>query len=240
MKSKFKTIGPSWAHIPKVRAITVLAKSDDIDFVSFAGNFDSTSFCKQSIEEFINPKVPIHWLKQVHGNLVLKLPDDAAVEADAAFTNTSKVVCAVRTADCLPIVFSNMNGSKVGIVHAGWRGLEKGIIEKLLLRFDEVPENILVWIGPGIAQKSYEVGPEVEEAFTKISDAYKVAFMPSKDNRFLADLYKIAKIQLQNLGINLNNVSGAEWDTYTDLDLHSSRRNGKLSGRMATLVWIED
>lgn len=235
----FNIIEPNWPKIPNVKAMTVLGISKTGDFVSFAGEFENVYRDKLKIETNINPVKPIHWLKQVHDNKIIELPYASENEADGAFTNEPGVVCAVRTADCLPIVFANLKGTRVGVAHAGWRGLEKNIISSMLQKFSDCINDTFVWIGPGIAQENYEVGPEVREAFIRTDLKFDTAFKKGNGDRFFADVYEIAKIQLLRLGIKPENISGAEWDTFSNNELHSSRRDGKHSGRMATLVWIQ-
>jgi len=235
----FESIGPNWNEIPKVKAFTTLAKSETNQFITFAGESEKSKLSKKYLEEFISPKKPIHWLKQEHNNVVLELPNENTTEADGAMTSETGIVCAVRTADCLPIVFCNSNGSKVGIVHAGWKGLERDIISNFIKKFKINSLNILAWIGPGISMKSYEVGNEVYEVFIKKDLVYKSAFEQTSKDKFHLDISKVAKIQLLSAGLVPENISGAEWDTFTDLRFHSSRRDGSNSGRMATVVWIE-
>lgn len=239
MNNYFKTIGPNWSHIPNVSAYTILARSNSNNLVYFNGSSLISEESKKRLEDWISPKTKIHWIKQVHGNKVIELPQSNEIEVDGTFTSAPGVVCAVRTADCLPIVFTNSLGTKVGIVHAGWRGLHKEIIKEMVHKLSVPLDSIYVWIGPAIAKESYEVGIEVYNNFVYLNPEYKDAFTNNDKGKFQADLYLIAKKQLINLGINQLHISGGNEDTYTNLDFHSSRRDGDISGRMATVVWIK-
>ncbi|KEJ11610.1 hypothetical protein AB79_3267 [Escherichia coli 6-175-07_S1_C3] len=115
------------------------------------------------------PSKPV-WLEQVHGRDVLKLTGEpyASKRADASYSNTPGTVCAVMTADCLPVLFCNRAGTEVAAAHAGWRGLCAGVLEETVSCFADNPENILAWLGPAIGPRAFEVGAEVREAFMAV------------------------------------------------------------------------
>jgi len=112
------------------------------------------------------PSKPV-WLEQVHGKTVLTLSGEpyASKRADASYSNTPGTVCAVMTADCLPVLFCNRAGTEVAAAHAGWRGLCAGVLEETVACFTDKPENIIAWLGPAIGPDAFEVGPEVRDAF---------------------------------------------------------------------------
>lgn len=237
MKFDFRLLKPDW-NIPNVKAFTVLALSTNSSFVDFNINNLNGQYFRQKLEEYINPKYPINWLKQVHGNSIIELPDKKIQEADGSFTTQKGVVCEVVTADCLPIVFANFSGSIVGIVHAGRRGLHKNIISNLVDKLNVPIDEIIVWIGPGISQKNYLVSEDIRQDFIKSSIEFDIAFK-FESNKYLMDLHKIAKMQLLCLGILNKNIYGAEWDTFSSNLMHSARRDKTNSGRMVTVVWLE-
>lgn len=239
MENIFKMVKPNWDFIPNVQAFTILAKSVGDKIVTFSSDSEAAILYRRKIEELIMPIKPIHWLKQIHSDIIISLPNSTVVEADGSFTKDPGIICAVRTADCLPIVFSNAQGTMVGIVHAGWKGLYKDIIYRFIEKFEETPNNIYAWIGPGISQISYEVGQEVKDLFIQKDTKFRSDFKEGKAGRFHADLYQIAKYQLMDCGLQLQNISGAIWDTFTDSSLHSARRDGEKSGRMATIIYIK-
>ncbi|MBT3308928.1 MAG: peptidoglycan editing factor PgeF [Gammaproteobacteria bacterium] len=178
------------------------------------------------------------WLNQVHGTTVVELPFSPAVipRADGCWTQQPQFPCAVLTADCLPILLTNRRGSQVAALHAGWRGLAAGVVAQGVQRFDDDRDQILAWIGPAIAQPSYEVGEEIREIFCQQDERAEGCFDPSEKGHWLASMVDLAKLRLQQIGVET--VYGGGWDTGTDSDFFSYRRDG-ITGRFATLIWIE-
>lgn len=157
-------------------------------------------------------------------------------EADAAVTRTPGVVLAIQTADCLPVLFCAEDGSEIAAAHAGWRGLSAGVLENTLQAMRTPRGEILAWLGPAIAAQSYEVGDEVREAFVAHDLASSTAFTPTRPGHWLCDLYELARQRLRAAGVT--RIFGGNLDTFTDPRLHSYRRDGARSGRMANLIWI--
>ncbi len=185
----------------------------------------------------------IQWLSQVHGHRVIKAGQESIPEADATWTEQPGVACAVMTADCLPVLLAARDGRCVAAVHAGWRGLLNGVIEETV---EQLPVNggeLTVWLGPAIGPEEFEVGAEVRAMFVDsaasadLNDT-KRSFQPSArtTNRFMADIYNLARIRLRSKGIS--EVSGGDLCTVRDSRLFSYRRDG-TTGRMASLIWIE-
>jgi len=233
----FRTIGPDWRYIPNVQVSTILAVSQNDESVSFRGDGDAQKH-RTLLENLLSPVQPIHWLNQKHGNTVLEYPEARDVDADGAVTSKKKIICAVRSADCLPIAFVDLKGTRVGVAHAGWKGLAGGILAQVIKRFERSPNEIAVWIGPAIAQAHYEVGPEVRQAFLVKDASYSAMFANGIGDRFFADLGAIASFQLRSLGVVAANISSSEIDTYSSDECHSSRRDGERAGRMATIAWL--
>ncbi|KNC06036.1 hypothetical protein AC791_18995 [Klebsiella sp. RIT-PI-d] len=183
------------------------------------------------------PSRPV-WLEQVHGKGVLQL-DSApylSKRADASYSATPGTVCAVMTADCLPVLFCNRAGSEVAAAHAGWRGLCEGVLEETLACFTDQPENILAWLGPAIGPDAFEVGEEVREAFvTKAAEATH-AFRPTGE-KYLADIYLLARQRLARAGVT--NVYGGDRCTFHEEQHFFSYRRDKTTGRMASFVWLK-
>ena len=190
------------------------------------------------------PAEPL-WLKQVHGCEVLRATGDAPVdtindtrgiECDASVTADSGRVCAVLTADCLPLLFCSNDGDCVAAAHAGWRGLAAGIIEQTVEQFACTNDQILAWLGPAIGPTAFEVGDDVYEVFTGAYDAGESAFTPY-DDKWLCDIYQLARDRLRRLGVE--KIYGGDYCTFNDpARFYSYRRDG-ISGRMASLIWIE-
>lgn len=187
-------------------------------------------------QELQLPNEPV-WLEQVHGSSVLSLSDKAPADntADAAYTNESGVVCAVLTADCLPVVFCDQSGSYLAVAHAGWRGLLNGVLENTLRALPIDNAEIMCWLGPAIGLNKFEVGEEVTEQFVTKDSTHKNSFHAQNDTKYLADIYQLAKNVLSSNGII--NIYGGEYCTHTQEDNFFSYRRDGQTGRMATLIW---
>ena len=183
------------------------------------------------------PSDPV-WINQTHSKISVDADSiSSIVDADASYSKKPGTVCGVLTADCLPIFISNKEGSAVGVAHAGWRGLADGIIESLIESFDCDGENLIVHLGPAISQLSFEVGSEVKSQYLSKNKNFKNCFT-HLNNKYYLDLYGAAKIVLKSLGVS--SISGGDRCTYKDSDQYFSyRRDGKCSGRMAHLIWME-
>lgn len=177
------------------------------------------------------------WLKQVHGTDVVQALPDQVLQADASWSRTPGVACTIMTADCLPALFCNRNGTQVAAAHAGWRGLAAGVLEAAVDSFSDNPDQILVWLGPAIGPQAFEVGPEVRDAFVSTHPETDQAFVPSANpGKFMADIYGLARLRLAAHGVTA--VYGGGYSTYNDERFFSYRR-GARTGRFASLVWID-
>ena len=179
------------------------------------------------------------WLQQVHSNKVVDAatinPD--AVEADAAYTTAKGVVCAVLTADCLPILFADQEGSCVGVAHAGWRGLLGGVIENTVQAMSTYARPKVAWLGPAIGPQAFEVGADVYSAYLEQRSEFEKAFTESGSDSWQMNIYEAAKIVLASADIS--NVYGGNLCTYTDHEKFYSFRRNAATGRMATLIWLD-
>jgi YfiH family protein len=177
------------------------------------------------------------WLKQVHGIDVVQATPGQVMQADASWSKIQGVACTIMTADCLPALFCNRQGTQVAAAHAGWRGLAAGVLEATVDSFADAPSQILVWLGPSIGPQAFEVGPEVRDAFMATHPETAEAFVPSVNaGKFMADIYQLARLRLAAHGVTA--VYGGGWSTYNDERFFSYRR-GARTGRFASLVWIE-
>ena len=178
------------------------------------------------------------WIKQTHSNICHRVEKShSIIEADASYTEQKGVVCAILTADCLPIFVSNKQGSFVGVAHAGWRGIVGGVIESLLKVTNANGKDLMVHLGPAISVSSFEVGAEVRDQYIDKNKSFLNCFEVSTEKIYL-DLYKAAKVVLNESGVV--SVSGGGYCTYRDRkEFFSYRRDGKKSGRMAHLIWME-
>ncbi|MBK3436365.1 peptidoglycan editing factor PgeF [Pseudomonas sp. MF7448] len=177
------------------------------------------------------------WLRQVHGVVVVEADPGRIAEADGSWTGTPGIACTAMTADCLPALFCNKSGTRVAAAHAGWRGLAAGVLEAAADSLDAAPADVLVWLGPAIGPKAFEVGPEVREAFMQQHPQTAQAFVPSHNpGKFLADIYQLARLRLAARGITA--VYGGGLCTVTDPRFFSYRRSPR-TGRFASLIWLE-
>ena len=178
------------------------------------------------------------WLGQVHGTTVVDLDQPGALgSADAAVAKRKGRVCAILTADCLPIVLTTDLGDRVAAAHAGWRGLALGVIEATVRAMDTRADRLLVWLGPAIGPRHFEVGAEVREAFVNADAKAAMAFTPNPRGRFMADLPRLARLRLENLGVS--RIYGGGECTFARTDRYYSYRRDGTTGRQATLIWRE-
>jgi polyphenol oxidase len=183
---------------------------------------------------------PLNWLNQVHSSDVVSEFAPGS-EADAAVTFTGKHACVVLTADCLPVFFCDRRATRVGVAHAGWRGLADGVLENTVAALAANPEELLVWLGPAIGARVFEVGPEVRQAFLDGHPEAAAAFVPSpyRLKHYMADLYRLARQRLASVGVT--QVFGGNLCTLSDRErFYSFRRDGAQTGRMASVIWLED
>ena len=176
------------------------------------------------------------WLRQVHGTRVLRLDQGQGAsnpEADAAVTATTNRVCAVRAADCMPVLLADESGTVVGAAHAGWRGLCAGVLENTAAAMAVPGKDLIAWLGPAIGPKVYEVGDEVRAAFKE-----KDAFSPTRPGHWLLDLYAVARRRLRSCGVE--RIFGGGYCTYSDPRRFFSYRRDGTTGRMAALIWLSE
>ncbi len=245
MPNNCNWITPSWPAPVNVHALTTLRTRGQS--LTLNANVYSTLAIAPKLQVAIamgeqlkiHAKVPADpfWLSQVHGTNVVKVSDYSLpypiVEADASVAFNDNEICAILTADCLPILFCNQAGTRIAAAHAGWRGLANGVIEATVEKMGCAPETVMAWLGPAIGPEAFEVKEDVLVAFTGHS---LHAFKPTAQGTWLANLYQLATERLRRLGIR--QIFGGEFCAYTDLNRFYSYRRSKDTGRMATLIWL--
>lgn len=183
----------------------------------------------------------LHFLNQVHGATVVPIEAvrEAAgpIEADAVTGCSPGDLCAVRTADCLPILFCARDGGEIAAAHGGWRGVRSGVVEATIDALETPASDLLVWLGPAISQENFEVGPEVREAFLDADPGADDCFRPNSRGRWQADLYGLARRRLQKRGVRA--VHGGNWCTYRDARLFHSYRRDADTGRMVSFIHLK-
>lgn len=244
--SAIELIVPEWPAPPQVRACTTtrsggvsLPPYDTLNLAMHVGDDpQAVAQNRRRLHEQLQLPAEPRWLNQVHGTCAADaaLIDASHCEADASHTALPGVVCAVLTADCLPLLLCDRAGTTVAAVHAGWRGLQAGVIEQTVRAMNIPGEELLAWCGPAIGADAFEVGPEVREAFVAADALAAHAFLPSPHGRWLADLYVLAHLRLASVGVT--EVYGGDHCTFSESQLFYSYRREGTTGRMASLIWI--
>jgi YfiH family protein len=245
IEAVIETIQPDWPAPANIQAFTTTRKGGvsqgPWQSLNLGGNCgDDPQHVRENREllQQLLPENP-HWLRQVHGTNVVTLDRGSELQqdADACVANTAEKVCAILTADCLPVLFCNEAGTKVAAAHAGWRGLAKGVLEATVAAMDCNPSDLIAWLGPAIGPNAFEVQQDVYDAFCTTNPGHAVAFRPHND-RWLADLYTLARLALAGLGVD--QLSGGQHCTYSDREKFFSYRRDGETGRIATLIWITE
>ena len=193
---------------------------------------------RRQLEQNLHLALAESWLTQVHGIEVVTLPKAGPHTADAAITSQANTACVVLTADCLPVLLCNQEGSEVAAVHAGWKGLASGVLEATLAQMTSAPDTLFAYLGPAISAPHFEVGREVLTAFTKEHHEHQQAFKPAATPEvYYADLYLLARQKLSAQGVC--NIYGGTYCTYQQEALfYSYRRDHGITGRIASLIYF--
>ena len=228
---------PDWPAPARVRALATTVSAGNLaghvgdDVAAVASN-------RAALSRHL-PEEPL-WLNQVHGIRCVRAEAAVAgIEADAVTARSPGKVCAVLTADCLPVLLCDAAGSVVAAAHAGWRGLAAGVLESTVAEMAVPGGQLLAWLGPAIGPSAFEVGDDVVAAFTADDTGAMAAFRARPNGKWHCDLYALARRRLKALG--LTRIAGGGLCTYSDGErFYSYRRDGNSnhSGRMASLIWI--
>jgi hypothetical protein len=245
MTGKVEWLEPAWPAPPPVRVLSTLRTGGtsegpyaSLNLAAHVGDHSERVAANRRLlrEAATLPGEPL-WLEQVHGTEVVEHGGRTEVpRADAAIATRSGRVCAVMTADCLPVVLADRAGTRIGIAHAGWRGLAGGVVEATIAALGCEPSELLAWLGPAIGQEAFEVGPEVRAAFLRRSPVLGGCFAGNVRGRFQADLGGLARLMLADAGVT--SVHGGGACTATDARRFFSYRRDGTTGRMATLAWL--
>lgn len=256
MEKRLETLsGPAWEHVRYFTTTRVGGYSQG-DWAGFnlgqhCGDKPSHVAKNRALLNTLLPSQP-HWLQQVHGTQLYRALRPAqqvagadyeqAPLADAAWTTAPNTVIAVLTADCLPIVIADSQGTVVGVAHAGWRGLAAGVIARLFLQLQQQagPDaHWQAWIGPAISQRYFEVGQEVYDAFVQKNSVSKCYFIAtSTPHKYMADLAGLAASQLASLAKDKLSIHLSLTCTYDKESRYYSYRRQAATGRIATLAWL--
>jgi YfiH family protein len=237
---------PEWPAPAKIKAYSSTrlggfsyAPFDSFNLAAHVGDsFADVKQNRENLREVLQLPNDPFWLSQIHSTTVVQASHEQLnLTADASYTRNINTVCAVLTADCLPLLICDKNASCVAAVHAGWKGLLGGIIEETIKVLKIPSEELLVWLGPAIGADVYEVGEEVREKFVAHDPNAQTAFQFASKNQYLMDIYSLAKQRLAHQ--NITHIYGGEFCTMTQKDKFFSYRRDKETGRMASLIFIE-
>lgn len=237
-------IQPDWPAPRRVRALSTTRQAgvslgpwSSFNLGDHVGDDPAAVHANRQRLRQLLPDEP-RWLRQVHGVCCVDAASaDPGVSADAAFTRQRGVVCAVMTADCLPILFCDDQATVVGVAHAGWRGLAAGVVETAVAAMELPGERLMAWLGPAIGPRRFEVGNEVRAVFVAADGNASEAFVPAAGGKWLCDIYRLARQRLARLGIR--RIAGADFCTAGDSQRFFSYRRDGVTGRMASLIWLE-
>ncbi|CAA9891153.1 conserved hypothetical protein [Candidatus Methylobacter favarea] len=250
-------LAPDWPAPATIHAATTL-RTGGVSRGAYASlnpalhvgdNDERVKTNRQIIKAMLDlPAEPV-WLHQIHSNLAVDAAKSVPLQpADASFSCESGIVCAVMTADCLPLLVCNTAGTHIAAIHAGWRGLLAGVISTTITAMQILSdpslckrgarEELLIWLGPAIGPDCFEVGAEVRKAFLEKSAEFITAFKKHNNGKWLADIYQLARIDLAAFGI-IDNVYGGHFCTVTEHERFYSYRRETQTGRMASLIWRE-
>jgi YfiH family protein len=239
-------IQPNWPAPPQVKAFTTtrmggfsLAPFDTFNLATHVGDNKADVIQNRNVLQRKKnlPHAPL-WLEQNHTITVVSadLPYDAYPVADASYSFLPERVCAVLTADCLPLLICDSQGTQVAAVHAGWRGLAQGIVPATVEKLRADPKNLLVWLGPAIGPEAFEVKDDVRDMFLHAKSGKAEHFKETSQGVYLADMYAMARFQLNNCGVE--QVFGGDFCTYNDPERFFSYRRNNTTGRMASVIWL--
>lgn len=238
---------PDWPAPPGVKALQTtrtggisLPPYDSFNLGDHVGDNPAAVEQNRQLLSRLMPSEPV-WLKQVHGNEVIRAEAAGChPQADACVTERKNAVCVVMTADCLPVLFCDDAASVVGAAHAGWRGLADGVLEAAVNAMQRPASSLMAWLGPAIGPSAFEVGAEVREIFLAHDAAASVAFTPPPSlvtpHKYFADIYLLARQRLQALGIT--RIYGGGECTHSDSRRYFSYRRDGVTGRMGSFIWL--
>lgn len=238
-------IEPEWAAPTVVRAFFTTRKGgvspapyDALNLGTHVGDSADVVLRNRSLVRDLLPGEPA-WLEQVHGIEVVRADAADGRRADASVSRMPGAVCVVMVADCLPVLFCDRQGRVVAAAHAGWRGLLGGVLESTLAAMQVPPGEVLAWLGPAIGPAQFEVGPEVRSAFVEHCAQDAVHFRAGQGDRWLADIFALARARLMRAGLAAGAVSGGGVCTVSDAERFYSYRRDGVCGRMGAFIWLD-
>jgi YfiH family protein len=250
-KPTFDYLIPNWPAPDNVKALVTLRSRGDssspfdcFNLASHVGdNPQQVAINRKLLVDQLNLKKEPIWLNQIHGTTVIDSSSSTEnLDADGCFSDSVDTPCVILTADCLPVLLCNQQGTRVAAVHAGWRGLCEGIIGKAINQFD-THDTVLAYLGPAISAAHFEVGSEVLSRFLlrAINETHRVAiekaFTATIRGKYLADLYALARAELEQH--NVDHIYGGSFCSFSQAEQFYSYRRNKNCGRNASLIWLK-
>jgi YfiH family protein len=244
MTPPFDWIVPEWPAPPRIKTL-ITTRNGGVSRGAFAsfnlglrtGDDPGAVTANRAYLRRLLPQEP-KWLSQQHTTTVVEVDDiHGSPAADASIARRPGTVCVIAIADCVPVLFTDQSGTLVAAAHAGWRGLAGGVLENTVRSMGVSPGEVLACLGPGIGPQAFEVGPEVRDAFVARNALAASAFAPGRSDKWLADLYALARLALARIGVT--RVHGGGLCTASDPQRFYSYRRDRITGRMAALIWRE-
>ena len=236
-------IVPDWPVPPNVRSLQTTRRGGvstaPYGSLNLGDHVGDNPLAVARNRELLSPLLPGEpvWLEQVHGTQVADADGvGCRVRADACIARHRGSVCVVMTADCLPVLLCDAQGTVVGAAHAGWRGLCGGVIEAAVRAMEVAPRSLMAWLGPAIGQAHFEVGDEVRAAFVAVQPQASSAFVPGRPGKWFADICALARLRLDALGVT--RIYGGGHCTYREHERFFSYRRDGVTGRMGTFIWL--
>ncbi|MBV52613.1 MAG: hypothetical protein CL816_00945 [Coxiellaceae bacterium] len=195
---------------------------------------------RQALTQSLHIPNEPHWLDQIHGTKIITLNSaQKNPKADGSTTQDYQQACVILTADCLPILMTNIDGTQVAAIHAGWRGLLLGIVDRAIEQFHCPANELLVWLGPCIGPLNFEINATIRQQFIQTHSAWDESFHQNDIGSWFAHLQRLAETRLQELGVE--HIHKDTRCTFEHRDtFYSYRRDGQYTGRMAHAIWLEE
>ncbi|MCU7959009.1 MAG: peptidoglycan editing factor PgeF [gamma proteobacterium symbiont of Bathyaustriella thionipta] len=237
---------PDWPAAPHVKAFSSTrtggvsaAPWDSLNLATHVNdNFQHVIHNRKLLKQNLRLPAEPCWLQQTHSKLVVEAHSAAGnIQADGSYSRQTGQVCAVLTADCMPLLMCDEKGTQVAAIHAGWRGMASGILQQAIASFQAPADEILVWMGPTIGASAFEVGDDVYQAFNNRWPQSSAAFAATGKHKYHLDLYHQARLLLNSAGVA--QISGGGFCTYSDHQRFYSYRRDGTTGRMASLIWLQ-
>ncbi len=194
---------------------------------------------KKNIKEFqiknnFNPSLSAQ-MQQIHSKRICKITPQVIKKCDGLIIQSSDMSGIVRTADCLPVVLFNPKTKILCVLHVGYKGLEKDILQNGISKMKGKSGDVYAFLGPCICVKCYEVD---EKRYKRFERKYNFAVGFGKNNKYFLDIRKIARQILLDNGISSSSMQQLDYCTREE-DMFFSYRGGDINSRFVTMAKYE-